>query len=408
MARASTTTWLSLDRWAQIIGTDPLHFNGIYTSLRPIRSGCDDLWMQYDWQNTQKVSRESLAEAIRDAEDMVANYVGYNLLPDWRTDERDITERPAMRELFDTGINVRGYRKSVRADRGHIISGGQKARTVIEAGSAITRSDADGDGYNELCTVSVSTSITDTNEIRAFFPGKSGADEWEIRPLESVTANGTTATLTFKIWQVVDPDLWEALDASGIDGDTAGNFETTVDVYRVYNDISQMVQFLWEPFPRCSCGGSTTCTVCQFSTQYGCLHTRDARLGRFAYSPATYDSDTGSYTETDYINTRGPDRVRLWYYSGWQNKSLDRPHVQLDPYWEKVVSRLAIALMDRELCVCDNVLEFYKHWRENVSEANVNRTFNVTFSDLGNEFGPTRGGIYAWKRANAPGRRLPS
>ena len=94
MARASTYTWLPLDRFFQILGANPFHGNGIFTDLQPIRSGCDDMWLQYDWQDAQHVSRESLAEAIQDAEQQIANYVGYNLLPTWEIDERHKTQPP--------------------------------------------------------------------------------------------------------------------------------------------------------------------------------------------------------------------------------------------------------------------------------------------------------------------------
>lgn len=109
MARASTLTWLSLDRWAEIVGLNPLHFNGITTLLTP-DSACnsgEDVWKQYPYQDAGKISREDLAEAIRDAENQIANYVGYNLLPDWVIDERHTTTRPAVRELFSGGLNVR-------------------------------------------------------------------------------------------------------------------------------------------------------------------------------------------------------------------------------------------------------------------------------------------------------------
>ena len=59
------------------------------------------------------------------------------------------------------------------AMKGHIISGGIRATTLIEAGVAIVRTDADGDTYKELCTVSVTTGFTDceaTVALQSFSP----------------------------------------------------------------------------------------------------------------------------------------------------------------------------------------------------------------------------------------------
>lgn len=406
MARAETVTWLSLDRFFEIIGTDPLHANGIYTELRPMRSGCEDTWMQYDWQNVQQVSRESLAVAIRDAEQQIANYVGYNLLPDWEIDERHNTVRPANPNLISSGYNIQGRYKSVRTDKYHVISGGQKAKTLIEAGAAIVRNDVDGDGYAETCTVTVATTITDTNEIRAYFPGMSGADEWEIRPLKTITANGVNAVLTFKIWQVVDPDLQEALNASGVDGDITANFESTADVYRVYNDPQTQVQLLWEPFPSCACT-TGTCTVCQKATQTGCLNARDYRLGMFAYSPATWNATTETFTEGSWSQCRDPEQLRLWYYAGWRDQTRNRPNLELDPYWEKAIAYFAIALMDREICECDNVLVFWQNWQKDLSRLGSEVSFNISLRDLDNPFGTRQGAIYAWRRVNQEGRKIP-
>jgi len=407
MARAKTNTWLSLDRFATILGTDPLHFNGVYTSLRPIRSGCADVWMQYDWQNSQQISRESLAVAIQDAERQIANYVGYNLLPDWVVDERHNTVVPSNRNLLSSGYNIQGKYKSIRTDKYHVISGGQKAKTLIEAGVSIVRTDADNDGYDETCTVTVATAITDTNELRIYFPDMAGADEWEIRELKSVTANGVNAVFVFKIWQVVLPNKMESLDASGVDGDVDANFETTADIYRVYTDPQSQLQLLWEPFPSCVCT-TGTCTVCQKATQVGCLNARNYRLGNFSYAPAAWDADTEAFTEGSWSQCRDPDQLRLWYYSGWRDMSRDRSSVQLDPYWERAVAYFAIALMDREICECDNVLVFWQNWQKDVARLGSEVSFNVNLSDLGNPFGTRAGAIYAWKRANQEGRRIPS
>lgn len=147
MARAETKTWLSLDRWAEIVGINPIHFNQLASTEFP--DLCGQPWYQFDWQDADRVGREAIAQAIRLAERRMSKYLGYNLLPDW-TDEIVKTPRPASPELFGNAINPRWARKSVNASKSHIISGGIKASTLIEAGAAIVRTDGDADTYKEL------------------------------------------------------------------------------------------------------------------------------------------------------------------------------------------------------------------------------------------------------------------
>src|SRR3990167_7828960 len=74
-------TLLSLPRYALIMGIAPLHFHqGFYASTNPQlfpNSGCTQIWYQHDWQNFDHVSREQLAMEIANAEQEIANLVGY-------------------------------------------------------------------------------------------------------------------------------------------------------------------------------------------------------------------------------------------------------------------------------------------------------------------------------------------
>lgn len=413
MARASTYTWLSLDRWAAIVGINPLHFNGLLTTLSP-DTACDgqDVWFQYAWQNNNRVGREDLAEAIREAEKIIANYVGYNLLPDWVVDERHNTVRPAIRELYASGWNARNTSKSIITAmppyrHGYAISGGQRAKVVIQSAAAIVRSDVDGDGYQETCTVTVTTTYG-IDDIRVYFPGYSGDDAYEIRPI-AVSKSGNTATITFKIWQAVLPTLLErfSTDPTAIDGDNAANFSTTTDVYRVYNDPQSPAQLLWESdgFGRCGCG-SSECATCTLAVQNGCIHIREPRLGTFAYGAGNWNSSTEVFDNAAYSVERDPDRLRLWYYSGWRDEKLARPANDLDSFWEKTIVHLSIALLDRRVCACNNVEHFIDYYQEDLARNGSQVSYQNVEAMLGNNFGTRRGGYYAWQRCNQEGRRI--
>jgi hypothetical protein len=112
--------------------------------------------------------------------------------------------------------------------------------------------------------VTVNTTLTDVQEIQAFFrPADSledAADErWQIEPLK-VVANGVTATLTGHPSLFVTPALWRTPyaapnynSASKIYGLTTDvtKFVTTVDVYRVYPDPANAITITCQN-PSCS------------------------------------------------------------------------------------------------------------------------------------------------------------
>jgi hypothetical protein len=400
VARATTVTWLSLDRWAQIIGIDPLIFNGLIS--RSLQSEtCGDVWFQYAWQDANKISREDIAQAIQDAEKAIANYVGYPLLPDWFEDDGVPTVRPSVPTLFSNGRNIRGMAKSVFSQRGYVISGGIRAKSLVVLGSGITRTDNDGDGYKETATVSILTTVTDPDEIHLYYPGQVGADEWEIRPIK-VSIVGGMAVITFHSSQIVDPDLLEQIDASAQDADVDANYVITADVYRVYNDPQTQVQMLWENTD----GDCGSCETCEWSEQYGCLAIRNPKLGEVSYHPATWNAVTAEFDSSEYSLARDPDRLHLYYRAGWKLSSLTRPYCDMDPYWERAVAYYACGLLDRDICECNNARAFVNHWREEVNKTTSERSFNVSPRQLDNVFGSTRGALYALARCMQEGRKL--
>ena len=407
MARSDTITWLSLDEWAQIMGINPLHFNGLSSTLFN-NNVCGDIWFQYSWQHSDRIGLDDVALAIKEAEDEISREVGYNLIPDWTVEERKPYTRPLVPGTYNlSGTNPRGLFKSVELRKGHVISGGVRAKTAIELGSAVVRSDPNGDGYSELCTVTVATTVTDENEIHAYYVGKSGADKWEIRPIDVVISGGV-ATITFKSWQIVDGSDLDTFNATAKDGDAVGSYDTTIDVYRVYNDPATQVQFMWENNPFANC--CTTCSACTLGTQAGCFHMRNPRLGMVVPAPASWSSSSEAFTTASWTNCREPDQIRFWYYSGYQDKSIDRYDVRMSPYWKTAVAYFAASKLDRPVCGCSNVQQFIDRWRTDVMankfSDGTGMSINVTPEQLTNSLGSTFGAIYAWKRINQNGVKV--
>ena len=410
MARSDILTWLPLDDFAAIFGWDPLAFNGMSSATLRTNTRCGDPTFQFDWQHSERIGRDSIALAILEAEREIAQEVGYNLIPDWTFEERMGFPRPADPGAYNLyGVNPRWQGKSVEAPRGHVITGGVKAKSVIQAGAAVVRSDADGDTYNELCTVTVATSITDANEIRAYYPSKSGDDGWEIRPIK-VAFSGGNAIITFKSWQIAAANQMERMDQAPVDADNASSYETTVDIYRVYNDPSSQVQFVWENSPVACCGNTDSCVACQLSTQSGCFHLRDSRMGFIVPSPGSWNASDQQFDAAYWTACREPDQLVLNYYSGLRAKNLARPFVEMDPYWKSSVAYYAASKLDRDVCGCSNVAGQIGKWRRDMAYAQSSATGGASFTEtaeiMGNRFGTTAGAIYAYKRVQQNGVKI--
>lgn len=418
MARTRTVTLLPLDRWADILGIDPLHFNQLETSIRQART-CAVVWKQFAWQESGQLSREDVALAIKRAEDTIADYLGYQPVSTWQVDERISVTNPAIPEIINVGnINPRGMHMSVKTRNNHIISGGIEAKTLIQAAVAVTLSDEDGDSYTETATISFATTVTDPEEIAVYYPGEAGRDEWEIRPLNdpitrrrSVTIAAGVATVLFAAWQIVDPDPQSILDPVAVNGDVAGNYLSTVDVYRHFNDPQQQVTLMWAPRPGlCDCG-DTTCVVCAHSTQTGCLVARHYRSGTFFYRPATFNATTGAFDSAAFAVSRLPENLRLWYRHGFRNMNNDAPNLEMDTQLEQAIAYLSLTYLTRALCGCNNVEAIAKRMREDIG-ANIAGAGGDSISyQLGDRFlnspwGTQRGAIAAWSIVNAPQRQV--
>jgi len=405
MARSEYKTWLSLDEFAQILGFNPLGFNQLSSALFP-NNVCGDITMQSDYQHSDRIGRETIAMTIQQAEHEMAREVGYNLMPDWTLDERLSYPRPSFPEAYNLyGYNPRYQLKSVEATRGHIISGGIRAKSLIESGAAVVRSDTDGDGYSETCTVISAVTITDTNEIHLYYPAKSGVDEWEIRPIK-VSISGGNATIQFKAWQIVAANQLDALNPEPLDAADAASYETTVDVYRVYNDPSTQAQLMWESDPGCLDCYCGSCYACQFGTQTACFHLRDPRIGFLVPAPATWDATNLRFNSAYWSACHDPDQVRLWYYSGYRDNSLLRPYVEMSPYWEYAVAYYAAAKLDRPVCGCSNVSEFIEKWRTDLIYTSEAGGFTITPEMASNKLGTTMGALYAYRRIHQNGIRV--
>ena len=186
----------------------------------------------------------------------------------------------------------------------------------------------------------------------------------------------------------------DALNAAPLDADLAASYETTVDVYRVYNYPSPQVQMLWEGTPTCC----NTCAACVLGTQDGCFHLRDERLGILVPAPASWDNATQTYSSLEWSACREPDQVRLWYYSGYRDNNTIRPYAELSPKWKFAVAVFAASKFERSVCGCSNVNQFIEKWRRDGAYSSMNEGgFTMTAEQASNRLGTSMGALYAWR-----------
>ncbi|MHC4736652.1 MAG: hypothetical protein ACYTDW_19680 [Planctomycetota bacterium] len=285
-------TLLSLAYYAQIMGINPVHFQGAAGDIVFPAGRCSDIWPRWSWQADDRVSHEELARVIYDAEQDIARELGHFPAPTWIAQEQHRFPRHHRPDVYRRdGLNVRAQRVSIRTRYAKLIQGGRRAVSLVgtatTAGGSLAYTDEDSDGYAETATITLATALTDTCEIKVYFAGTSGDQAWEIRPARSKTLAGGNIVMVFPSWLFIDPDLQGAYPTtagfSAIDVTTVTPLVTSVDVYREYNDFTaNAATFFWEHQPArlavgslcTSCGGSG-CAACSLISQDGCLSVRD-------------------------------------------------------------------------------------------------------------------------------------
>lgn len=378
MARASTRTLLSLDRFFAIVGMHPLTSNQISVDIDGESFGCGHIMYQYGWQKS-RVGREDIAKAIKTAEDRIGELVGYDLAPRWRRDD-----------IAGVGWNMGSVGR-----KGFVLQAGVEAKTLIDDAVSVAYSDVDGDTYPELATVTVNVgSLTDPQEIAVYYPGQSADDAWEIRPTK-VTIVGGVVTILFSRHQCVLPELIDApLNPGDVDGMDDANFLETVDVYRHYNDYTQQASVEWDGTDDCSaCDGSSSCVTCGHLLQTACIQITNSRMGRVLVTPASYDADNDTFVSSVWASGRVPDRVHLYYRAGYYDPSLSTPYLSMAHIFEEVVARYALSLLPMPICDCGVANALYDEVSKDLSDIENGRT---TAFSAGNTLGRTAGALDAW------------
>ena len=304
---------MSLDRYSDIIGSQMGHnlcaFNGINRPSEDHPLSCMSILSQSD--------RDEIAKYIYQAEEMREEELGYFLTPKWTTEELGV-----------------GAGNPFELQHKFLIEVGTPTWSAISLGEAVTFGVPPFSPANEptdpvQIVVTVATTVP-LGEIVVTYP-----DELvKIKP-SSVTRLGTDVTISIPRCRLVKPeynDDWQD-PPSYYDDDV---FLDTVDVYRLYSDVSTGAQFVWYA---ASCD-----TDCEPNCQPACpmiVGTMAHELSLVTIKPATYSNS--AWTTGCMRYSYKPDAARFTYLSG-KTASMTN---------ELFTIRLAYTLMNRPPCSCE-------------------------------------------------------
>lgn len=391
MARASTYTLLPLDTWAAILGIDRFEFNQIGIDLPATKTAaCNKVFFQLPYQKDY-LSREEVAQAIADAERMMAEAMRFFPAPKYFVNEIVQYPRPYQRNLFGYAGTQRGEWKKVQLTWHRFQTAGVMNRTSIGTGNVVN-TDPDGDGFDDGFSVTIATTETNPYEIGIYFTSadRLGApldETWRIRPV-NVTISGGNAVITGGLEQLVKPDLTLKYAADPLSATTAANFVTEVEVYRVFTDTTATDALPyqgigeWDVTPGCE-GGD-----CGFQIKPICLSPWDA--DNSVVWPAFG-------TPCSWPQNREPDRLSVNYLAG-----LPLLNGEMQPQMARAVAYLAASLLASEKCGCDRSNRILAYWRTPLNVLASGQERGFTQKELeSNPFDaiPSRGSIFAWKRA---------
>lgn len=405
MSRSDYYTSLTLDRFARVMGINPLSFNGAWLTgidnpMAVSGNQCSDIWFQYSWQSHDQVSRDDLAREIDVSEEQIRDFIGYHFTPTWITEEiHEYSPHNLEHYYGTTGINSMGGMQSIRLDNAFCTEVGQRKVTLLATPSvaALTMvfSDPDGDTFKELCTltVNIGTATIDKKTVKLFTTGKDGMDTWEIRYPKTINIVGAVMTITVDSWLLIDPDLWDEYPLA--DGTRSINitpnteFVASVEVYTEKADRTlPAVVFYWED------EGVIT-------TQNGWLNISGQKKEFAVPYPATYDATTDKWIAECFTYGTAPNYFKVYYRAGTTSRDFvsGKSYDPLDSSWAQVIAWLTTPRLEREFCQCGNITALIQDLHTDLSlSGSGSGTFFMPIEQLSNPFGTRRGEMMAWKR----------
>ncbi len=322
----SDLSLVTLPRYAQIMQYPETAFFGI-NKEGDNAGDCREIWTKYQ--------RDMIARELWAAQQDIESHINYYLTPRWIESE----EHPYTDKILYT------YKTK-------LLALGTKATELIQAGVSVSHA-------ADPAVISVVTNVTNISELYICHPGTT----IQIIP-SSVVISGGTATIQIPRARML---LLSKIDnpSTGWDYTDTSNFESTVDIYRIYNSQDTTATLRWKN------GLTGQCNNCdeEYDTN-SC-----ARI-------INYEKGLLNIVLTDISApcTCTPTSIRINYYSGIScaNESI-----------VDAIIRLAHSKMPMQPCGCDKVVYLWERDR-NVPEA-------LTANRINCPFGMSAGAWYAWE-----------
>lgn len=309
MARAENASpYFTLDDYRRKYTIPRCLFNGVENPDENIYA-CDKVWPQ--WQ------REALAQALADAEGMLAEHCRWWIGPRYLTDDDLVWTDPVL------------------LNWGHVIGGG------IEANDDVTADVSASDFTTDPATITIPMASFESNENEIRIVETSSGLDIE---LDKVETSGTNYIISIYQCNLIEwDDLEEQVDAIDYDATfPAATWLKLADltIYRNYLDTSSQATIEFGPSCQCEfCG-----TACAGDTYTGCVYIIQEQVSRVRVQLATYNSTTDTWA-CEYPVLSGcykGDKVTVSYQAG----TLSHPN------WKEAICRLAHTYLDFPPCGC--------------------------------------------------------
>jgi hypothetical protein len=399
---------LPIDHLRYIISYHPWHFWQLSdTTYTPIRADCDDIVYEYAWQSADRLGRDEVRRAIETAEQLIRNYLHYWPAPRYlsETITWPTTHQPGFYGSYLT--DPMGRYLPLKLPDHYVQAAGTEQLTLI-GDADVLFSDEDGDGLAETFTATIATTVTDADQVVAYFTNADrltdDMDRWRIEPVQ-VAISGGVATITGRKWLLVKPIRYEGVQRTPINPTVDSNFVSEIAVYQRTTNTDEQATLVWEavPFPSwasCEPVGTDPAAIATAPARVGI---RDGPAGVVGVGQAR--KTDGTWTGTGWWEqcNRPPDRVVINYLAGYPFTSRE-----MDRTWQRTVTYLAIAQTVRELCGCRGAGQQWRYLQQDLARTSgdAGEAFGaISAADLSNPFGTRRGAVLAWKHVNQ--QRLP-
>jgi hypothetical protein len=338
-----------LDIFRKEIQYPPFPFWQLTNEKMPINNDCNTLVLEGLQMTTQALGREDIRAALVQAENMIAQFQGYDVAPRYRSET----------------IAYSGF--PLQLPHGYLHALGTEQLDLI-ATPNVTYLDRDSDGISETFEVTTATTVTDPSELALFFVAADRFDRHpvEVRPID-ITISGGIATITGPAWLMVRPVRYHGYTAQALDPDDVTVVAQTVDVYRRTTDATNAVTI----------GYSDSTTQVLAAADLAIFDNRLSMIGASSLVCRTPLTRHCGYPLTMTVN----------YRAGY-------PHPE---HWYKAVCALAATYLEGGICSCDTALKRLYYWRQDMNKATADQISMTQQIQLDNPLGTKIGHDLAWR-----------